>query len=95
MCYYHQHASRLVCLSLLPACLSNFNGGFRSQGKYRATLEFKSFGCAVSSNLIYDSSLSQSYIVCTLPPYSAGGEVEPPTKLKKGGLDRTSTLRGE
>ena len=31
-----------------------------------------------------------------LHPLSAGGEgVEPPTKLKKGGLDRTSTFRGE
>ena len=37
----------------------------RSQGKYRATLEFKSSGCTVSNNLNYDSvkfvSLSQSY----------------------------------
>ena len=60
MCYYHQHACLLVCLSLLPVCQSNFNGGFRSQGKYRATLEFTSSGCAVSNNLIYDPSLSLS-----------------------------------
>ena len=48
MCYYHQHACLLVCLSLLPVCRSNFNGWFRSHWKYRATLEFKSYGCAVS-----------------------------------------------
>ena len=34
----------------LPVCQSNFNGWFRSLGKYRATLEFKSSGCAVSNN---------------------------------------------
>ena len=47
-----------ACLSCLPVCQSNFNGWFRSQGKYKATLEFKSSGCVVSNNLIYDSGLS-------------------------------------
>ena len=80
-------------LSCLPVCQSNFSGWFRSQGKHRATLEFKSSGCAVSNNLIYDSSLcqsqsnSQSYIVCTHPFLQGKGVVEPPTKFKKrGGL---------
>ena len=48
----------LVCLSV--RC-------FRSQGKYRATLEFKSSGYAVSNNLIYDSSLSLSVSVKVIP----------------------------
>ena len=67
MCYYHQHACLFVCLCLLSACLcqSNFSELFRLQGKYRATLEFKSSRCAVSNNLNYDSikfvSFSQSY----------------------------------
>ena len=52
MCYYHQHACLLVCLSLLSV----------SQ-----TLEFKSSGCAVSNNLIYDSSLSLSVSVKVIP----------------------------
>ena len=59
MCYYHQHACVFVCLSLLSACLSiKLQWMIQSQGKYRATLEFKSSGCAVSNNLNYDSSLS-------------------------------------
>ena len=50
----------------MPVCKSNLSGWFRSQGKYRATFEFKSSECAVSNNLIYDSNLkfvsfSQSY----------------------------------
>ena len=52
-----------ACLCCLPVYQSNFNEGFRLQGKYRATLEFKSSGCAVSNNLIYDSSLSLSVSV--------------------------------
>ena len=59
-------------LSCLPVCQSNFNGWFRSQGKYRATLEFKSSGCAVTNNVIYDWSLSLSVSVkftyCAPPP---------------------------
>ena len=39
----------------------------RSQGKYRATLEFKSSGCTVSNNLNYDSSLSFSVSVKVVP----------------------------
>ena len=60
MCYYHQHACLLVCLSLLPACLSvKLQWMIQVKEKYRrTTLEFKSSGCAVSNNLIYDSSLS-------------------------------------
>ena len=56
MCYYHQHACFLVCLSLLSACLS-----VKLQWMIqvtRKTLEFKISGCAVSNNLIYGSSLS-------------------------------------
>ena len=90
MCCYHHHACFSVCLSLVPACLS-----VKLQWMIqvtRATLEFKSSGCAVSNKLIYDSSLSQNYIVCTLP-LSAGG-FEPPTRFKNRGLDRTSTFRG-
>ena len=56
-----------ACLSCLPICQSNFNGWFRSQGNYRATLEFKSSGCVVSNNLIYDSSLSLSVSVKVIP----------------------------
>ena len=49
--------------SCLPVCQSYFNGWFRSQGKYRAALEFKSSGCAASNNLNYDSNLSFSVSV--------------------------------
>ena len=64
MCYYHQHACLLVCLSLLSTCLSvklqwMIQVARKIQGKYR-TLEFKSPGCPVSNNLNYDSSLSLS-----------------------------------
>ena len=53
-----------TCLSFgLPVCQSNFDEGFRLQGKYRATLEFKSSGCAVSNKLNYNSSLSLSVSV--------------------------------
>ena len=91
------------CLYCLPLCLSNFNGCFGSQGKYRATYEFKSSGCALSNNLIHDSSLILSVLVkvtqCASPsppPPSCrrGGGIEPSTKFKKGGLDRTPTFRG-
>ena len=58
-----------ACLSYLPVCQSNFNGWFRSQGKYRATPEFKSSGCAVSNNLNYDSSLSLSVSVKVIPKF--------------------------
>ena len=70
MCYYHQHVCLLVCPSLLSACLSvKLQWMIRSQGKYRATLEFKSSGCAVSNNLIYDSSLSLSVSVKVIPKF--------------------------
>ena len=59
MCYYHQHTCLLVCLSLLSACLS-----VKLQWMI---LELKSSGCAVSNNLIYDSSLSLSVSVKVIP----------------------------
>ena len=62
MCYYHQHACLLVCLSVSQTSMDD-----SGQGKYRATLEFKSSGCAVSNNLIYDSSLSLSVSVKVIP----------------------------
>ena len=58
MCYYHQHACLLVCLSVSQTSMDD-----SGQGKYRATLEFKSSGCAVSNNFNYDSSLSLSVSV--------------------------------
>ena len=57
-------SARLSCLNV---CQSNFNGWSRSQGKYRATPEFKSSGCPVSNNLIYDSSLSLSVSIKVIP----------------------------
>ena len=62
MCYYHQYACLLVCLSVSQTSMDD-----SGQGKYRATLEFKSSGCAVSNNLIYDSSLSLSVSVKVIP----------------------------
>ena len=49
MCYYHQHACLLVCLSLLPSFLSVKLQWMIQVTReiYRATLEFKSSGCAV------------------------------------------------
>ena len=61
MCYYHQHACLLVCLSLLSAFLSVKLLWMLKVT--RETLEFKGSGCAVSNNLIYDSSLSLSVSV--------------------------------
>ena len=62
-----------ICLSFgLPVCQSNFNGWFKSQGKYRATLKFNSSGCVGSNNLIYDSvcqsesKLSQNHLTHVL-----------------------------
>ena len=64
MCYYHQHACLLVCLSLLSACLS-----VRLQWMIQVTREIqgKSSGCAVSNNLIYGSSLCLSVSVKVIP----------------------------
>ena len=100
MCYYHQHVFWSVCLSCLPVCKSNFNGWFSSQGKYRATLEFKSSGCALSNNHIYDSSLSicqfQSMLHSVHPPLPARGGVgfslQP--NFKKWGLTGPQLLEG-
>ena len=90
-----------ACLCCLPLCQSTFNGWFRSQGKYRATLEFKSSGCAVSNNFFWLKSqfvsFCQSYTVCTPHLFLQGGGkgVEPPTKFTKAwGLDRISIFRG-
>ena len=63
--YYMQDVSNVLlpptCLSFgLPVCQSNFSGWFRSQGKCRVTLEFKSSGCAVSNNLMTQVSVCQS-----------------------------------
>ena len=60
MCYYHKHACLLVCLS-------NFKWTIQVTREIRATLEFKSSGCAVSNNLNYDSSLSFSVSVKVVP----------------------------
>ena len=65
MCYYQQHASFGLPVSPVWLSLSQ-TGSFRSQGKYRATLEFKSCGYAVSNNLYYDSTLSASlHVICS------------------------------
>ena len=81
-----------VCLSV---CQSNFKGWFRSQGKYRATLEFNSSGCAVSNNVICDSSLSLSVSVKVVhPSLSAGGGGWASNQiLKKGGLTGPQLLQ--
>ena len=42
ICYYHQYACLLDCLSVSQTSMDHSD-----QGKYRATLEFKSSGCAV------------------------------------------------
>ena len=42
ICYYHQYACLLDCLSVCQTSMDHSD-----QGKYRATLEFKSSGCAV------------------------------------------------
>ena len=65
MCYYHQHACFLVCLSVRQTSMDD-SGHW---GKYRATLEFKSAGCAVCNNLNYDSSLSLSVSVKVIPKF--------------------------
>ena len=57
-------------LPVSPACLSVSQTSMDdSQGKYRATLEFKSSGCAVSNNLNYDSSLSLPVSVKVIPKF--------------------------
>ena len=66
MCYYHQHACLLVCLSLLSACLY-----VKLQWMIQVIREIQSncavAGCAVSNNLIYDSSLSLSISFKVIP----------------------------
>ena len=59
MCYCHQPTCLSFGLPVFPVYLS----------VYRATLEFKSSGCAVSNNLIYDSSLSLSVSVKVIPKF--------------------------
>ena len=68
MCYYHQHACLFVCLPLLCACLSvKLQWMIQVTREYRTTLEFISFGCAISNNLNCDSSLSLSVSVKVIP----------------------------
>ena len=64
ICYYHQYACLLVCLSLLSASLS-----VKLQWMIQVTREIQanSSGCAVSNNLNYDSSLSLSVSVKVIP----------------------------
>ena len=83
-----------ACLSCLPVCQSNFNGWFRSQGKYRATLEFKSSRCAVSNNLIYDSSLSLSVSVKVTQCAPPKPKLSLQPNFKKGGLTGPQLLEG-
>ena len=76
MCYYHQHACLLVCLSLMSACLSvKLQWTIQVITEYRPTLEFKSSGSAVSNNLIImtqvsvcqsQSNLSQNHLTIVL-----------------------------
>ena len=63
MCYYHQYACLFVCLSLLSVSETSMD----DSGQYRATLKFKSSGCAVSNNLNYDASLTLSVSVKAIP----------------------------
>ena len=63
MCYYHQHACLLVCLSLLPACLSVSQTSMDDSGHKGNTGQLLNSGWTVSNNLIYDSSLSLSVSV--------------------------------
>ena len=73
MCYYHQHASLLVCLSLLSVCVSvKPQWMIQVKGIYRATLEFKS---SLSNNLNYDSSLSLSVSAKVIPKFLIQGSV--------------------
>ena len=60
MCYYHQQACLLVCLSLMSACLSVKLQWIQVITEYRPTLEFKSSGSAVSNNLIIMTQVSVS-----------------------------------
>ena len=68
MCYYHQHACLLICLSLLSACLS-----VKRQWMIQVTREIQGnswiqeFWGAVSNNLIYDSSFNLSVSVKVIP----------------------------
>ena len=55
MCYCHQHACLLVFLSVSQTSIDD-----SGQGKYRATLQFKSSGCAVSNNFMTQVSVCQS-----------------------------------
>ena len=59
MCYCHQPTCLSFGLPVFPVYLS----------VYRATLEFKSSGCAVSNNLNYDSSPSLSVSVKVIPKF--------------------------
>ena len=91
-----------ACLCCLPLCQSTFNGWFRSQGKYRATLEFKSSGCAVSNNFFWLKSqfvsFCQSYTVCTPHLFLQGeggrGLNLQPNLQKRGGLTGPQFLDG-
>ena len=65
----------VVVLKDILLCLLDFRSIyrvdiFRSQRKYRATLEFKCSGCTVSNNLNYDcqsqSKLSQNHLTHVL-----------------------------
>ena len=69
-----------------------------SQGKYRATLEVKSSGCAVSNNLIYGSSLSLSVSVkvklrATTPPPPFSAEGGPGALVSRGDLNLGGDLK--
>ena len=62
MCYYHQHACLLVCLSVSQTSMDD-SGHKGNAG------QLKNSGCAVSNNLNYDSSFSLSVSVKVIPKF--------------------------
>ena len=94
-----------TCLSfglpVSPACQSVSQTSMDDSGHKGNTLEFKGSGCAVSDNLIYDSSLSLSVSVkvtkCASPPFCRGGvglSLQQILKRGGGGLTGPQLLEG-
>ena len=70
ICYYHQYACLLDCLSVSQTSLDHSD-----QGKYRATLEFKSSGCAVRDRQQITFVMLNGFCPLSKPP------PPPPTPL--------------
>ena len=83
MCYYHQHACLLVCLSVSQTSMDDSG----HKGNIGQLLNSRALGVLLVITLFMSQVSvyqSQSKLHSVPPPFLQGG-IEPPTKFKKRG----------